>query len=99
MTYKTWVGAAMALLELSNRELAAVVDVPENTISRWASGDLPVRHDRILYYALRNIAAEMGRLDEFDQTMAERHEEADFLKKCRKQLAGVGGAASVSDSD
>jgi len=39
-------------------ELADVLDVPLDTISRWERGSLGVRHPRILIYALDMLIAQ-----------------------------------------
>lgn len=39
-------------------ELALVLDVPLETISRWERGSLGVRHPRVLLYALDMLLAQ-----------------------------------------
>lgn len=45
-------------LGYTQAELAYVLDVPLDTISRWERGSLGVRHPRILIYALDMLIAQ-----------------------------------------
>jgi transcriptional regulator with XRE-family HTH domain len=42
--------------ELSQDELATMLDVPTNTLARWERGELAIRHPRILTLALHALA-------------------------------------------
>lgn len=48
-------------LGISQAELAARLgDVAPNTIARWERGEVPIRHVRILFRALNDLADEMA---------------------------------------
>jgi transcriptional regulator with XRE-family HTH domain len=42
--------------DLSQAELAVMLDVPVNTLARWERGEVAIRHPRILDLALHAIA-------------------------------------------
>jgi len=41
---------------MSQRDLAAELDVPANTVARWERGELAIHHPRVLELALEMIA-------------------------------------------
>ncbi|MDP2328292.1 MAG: helix-turn-helix transcriptional regulator [Dehalococcoidia bacterium] len=43
-------------LGMSQRDLAAELDVPANTVARWERGELAIHHPRVLELALEMIA-------------------------------------------
>ena len=47
--------AARQELGLSQAELAALLDVPVNTVARWERGVVTVRHPRVLLLALTEL--------------------------------------------
>ena len=44
-------------LALSQAGLAAVLEVPANTIARWERGVVTIRHPRVLRLALERLSA------------------------------------------
>lgn len=46
-------------LRMSQRELAEQLGIPPNTVARWERGDLAIRHDRLLFLALRGLEREV----------------------------------------
>lgn len=48
-------------LGLSQVELAERLGVTQNTISRWESGGVTIRHQIIMQRALRDLAGELAR--------------------------------------
>lgn len=45
---------------VSQGQLAALLDVPINTVARWERGEVAIRHPRILALALHALANRMS---------------------------------------
>jgi DNA-binding transcriptional regulator YiaG len=48
------------VLKMTQRDLAAELDVPRNTVARWERGELAIQHERMLRLALSAIRAQAG---------------------------------------
>jgi len=48
--------AARRALGLSQRALAVLLDVTENTVARWERGELAIAHPRMLELALKGLS-------------------------------------------
>lgn len=55
-------------MHLSQQELGELLDVPQNTISRWELGKARILHPRILALALRCLAVELRERNERTET-------------------------------
>lgn len=45
-------------VDWSQGRLADALDLPANTVARWERGEMPIRHDTILRFALRWLEQE-----------------------------------------
>lgn len=45
-------------LAMSQRDLAAELDLPQNTLARWERGEIAIQHPRMLRLALETILRE-----------------------------------------
>ncbi len=43
---------------MSQRDLAAELDVPPNTLARWERGEISIKHPRMLRLALQAVHAQ-----------------------------------------
>lgn len=48
------------VLKMTQRDLAAELDVPRNTLARWERSELVIQHDRMLRLALAAIREQAG---------------------------------------
>lgn len=73
-------------LGLSQAELAARLDIPANTIARWERGEVPVRHWRMLFRALNDLADELAA--ETDQEIRRQRNERAIALRDAELAAG-----------